>query len=170
MYNGLHVKHRYSCPILMKLASSPQIFEKFSNIKFNENPSSGSRVVPCGRTDMTELTVDVRNFVIAPKKKLFEKKLFRHTHTHARKTYVSSYKHKTRVHTSQIHELSFFITIHLLLRCIAAQACVQNVPTVQAHHPVCYYYYYVTCHRPFLPGMFLEPAVNPIAQVSTFTL
>jgi hypothetical protein len=26
-------------------------FEKYSNIKFHENPSSGSRVVPCGRTD-----------------------------------------------------------------------------------------------------------------------
>jgi len=24
---------------------------KFSNIKFRENPSSGSRVVSCGRTD-----------------------------------------------------------------------------------------------------------------------
>ena len=33
-----------------------------------------------------------------------------------------------------------------------------------------YYYYCVTCHGPFLPGMFLEPAVNPIAQVSSFTL
>ena len=30
---------------------SPQIFEKSSNIKFNLNPSIGSRVVPCGRTD-----------------------------------------------------------------------------------------------------------------------
>jgi hypothetical protein len=28
-----------------------QIFEKSSNIKFHELPSSGSRVVPCGRTD-----------------------------------------------------------------------------------------------------------------------
>ena len=33
----------------MKLEFSRQIFEK-SNIKFHENPSSGSRVVPCGRT------------------------------------------------------------------------------------------------------------------------
>jgi len=24
------------------------IFEKYSNIKFHKNPSSGSRVVPCG--------------------------------------------------------------------------------------------------------------------------
>jgi hypothetical protein len=27
------------------------IFQKYSGIKFNENPSSGSRVVSCGRTD-----------------------------------------------------------------------------------------------------------------------
>jgi len=35
----------------MKLEFSGQIFEKYSNIKFNENQSGGSRVVPCGRTD-----------------------------------------------------------------------------------------------------------------------
>ena len=28
-----------------------QILEKYSNIKFRANPSSGSRVGPCGRTD-----------------------------------------------------------------------------------------------------------------------
>jgi len=26
-------------------------FKKYSNIKFNKNPSNGSRVVPCGETD-----------------------------------------------------------------------------------------------------------------------
>jgi len=26
-------------------------FQKYSNTKFYKNPSSGSRVVPCGRTD-----------------------------------------------------------------------------------------------------------------------
>jgi len=30
------------------------IFEKYSNIKFNENPSGGSGVVPYGRTDRHE--------------------------------------------------------------------------------------------------------------------
>jgi hypothetical protein len=52
---------RYSCQILIKLEYSQQIFDKSSNIKFHENPSSGSRVVPCGRTDgytdMTKLMV-----------------------------------------------------------------------------------------------------------------
>ena len=36
---------------LMKLEFSQQVLEKYSDIKFHENPSSGSRVVPCGRTD-----------------------------------------------------------------------------------------------------------------------
>jgi hypothetical protein len=35
----------------MKLEFSWQIFNKFSNVKFNENPFSGSRVVPFGQTD-----------------------------------------------------------------------------------------------------------------------
>ena len=58
-----------------------QIFNEFSRqfkkkisayIKFNENPSSGSRAVPCGRTDRqkdtTKLIVAFRNFANAPKK------------------------------------------------------------------------------------------------------
>jgi len=35
----------------MKFEFSPLIFQKYSNIKFHENPSSGSRVVPCDKTD-----------------------------------------------------------------------------------------------------------------------
>jgi len=42
MYEGLHVK--CSCPILIKLEFSKQIFTKYSYIKFNENPSSGAEV------------------------------------------------------------------------------------------------------------------------------
>jgi len=42
---------RYSCPILKKYQFSRRIFEKYSNIKFHENPSSGSRVFSCGQTD-----------------------------------------------------------------------------------------------------------------------
>ena len=36
---------RYSFQILIKLEFSVQLFKKYSNIKFRENPSSGSRVV-----------------------------------------------------------------------------------------------------------------------------
>jgi len=35
----------------MKLEFSQHIFEKSLNTKFHENPSSGSRVFPCGQTD-----------------------------------------------------------------------------------------------------------------------
>jgi len=35
----------------MKLELSQQIFEKYSYIKFHENPSSGSRHVSCGQTN-----------------------------------------------------------------------------------------------------------------------
>jgi hypothetical protein len=61
----------YSCMILIKLKFSREFFENYSNDKFQDNPSSGSRVVACGRTDgqtdTTKLTVAVRNFVNAPK-------------------------------------------------------------------------------------------------------
>jgi len=42
---------RHSCQILMKLERSRQIFEEYSNIKFYENPPSGSRIIPYGPTD-----------------------------------------------------------------------------------------------------------------------
>jgi hypothetical protein len=55
----------------MKLEFSRQIFEKYSDIKFLENPPSRSRVVPCGqrdgRMDMTKLTVAFRNFANSSK-------------------------------------------------------------------------------------------------------
>jgi hypothetical protein len=53
----------------MKIELFRQIFEKYSNIKFLENPSSGSRFVPCGWTDITDmkLIVACRNSAKAPK-------------------------------------------------------------------------------------------------------
>jgi hypothetical protein len=41
----------YYCQILIKLEFSGQIFEKYCNTTFHENPSSKSRDVPCGQTD-----------------------------------------------------------------------------------------------------------------------
>jgi hypothetical protein len=54
----------------MKLEFYRQVFEKYSKIKFHEYPSSGNRVVPCGRTerqtDTTKLIAAFRNFANAP--------------------------------------------------------------------------------------------------------
>jgi hypothetical protein len=58
---------RNSCQILMKLEFSRQFYENYSNIILNENPTSGSRFVPRGRTDMTKLIVAFRNLANAPK-------------------------------------------------------------------------------------------------------
>jgi hypothetical protein len=65
----------YACPILMKLEFSRQIFEKPSNIKFHEDPSSGSHAdgqiyrqtdkETDRQTDMTKLIVAFRNFTNA---------------------------------------------------------------------------------------------------------
>jgi len=59
----------------MKIEFSRHILEKYSNIKFRENPSSVSRIVPCGQTDaktrqdrrtnMTKLIVVFRSFANA---------------------------------------------------------------------------------------------------------
>jgi len=62
----------------MKLQFSQYIFGQYSNIKFDGNPSIGSRIVPCGRTDgrtdrqtdVTKLILAFRNFANAPKNSL----------------------------------------------------------------------------------------------------
>jgi hypothetical protein len=61
---------RYSCEILRKLDLSGQIFEKYSNSKYHENPSSGSRDVSCGRTNGNNegVIVAFRDFANPPKK------------------------------------------------------------------------------------------------------
>jgi hypothetical protein len=51
----------------MNIESPQHIFEKHSNIKFHENPSSESRDGACGQMDMTKLIRAFRNFAEAPK-------------------------------------------------------------------------------------------------------
>jgi len=51
----------------MKLEfSGRQFFEKYRNIKFHENPSSGSRV-PCGEMDRQKQIYIFHNFADVPK-------------------------------------------------------------------------------------------------------
>jgi hypothetical protein len=64
----------------VKLEFSGQSFEKYSNVKFHENLSSGSGVVACGkldgqtagtRTDITNLIAAFLNFANMPKVVVF---------------------------------------------------------------------------------------------------
>ena len=55
----------------MRLEFYRQMFEEYSEIKFHENPSSESRVVPCGLADgqtdthMAKQTVAFSNYAFA---------------------------------------------------------------------------------------------------------
>jgi hypothetical protein len=67
MYIGLHVNYPLFMSAFNETLVSGRIFEKHSNVIFHGNSSSGSRVIPCGQTDMTKLTVAFRNFANEPK-------------------------------------------------------------------------------------------------------
>jgi hypothetical protein len=62
IYIDLQAKHPlFFCQILNKPEFFREIFVKYSNTKFHENPPSGSRAVPCGRmegqADMPKLII-----------------------------------------------------------------------------------------------------------------
>jgi hypothetical protein len=62
---------RYTGQILMQLEFFRYIFEKSSNIKFHENPSSGGHAVQSGHTKTErQLIVAFRNFAKAPTNKI----------------------------------------------------------------------------------------------------
>jgi hypothetical protein len=68
MYIRLHVKYPSFLSDFNETRIFSADFENSSHIKFNKNPSGGSRVVPCENTDMTNIIVAFRNFANAPKK------------------------------------------------------------------------------------------------------
>jgi len=65
---------RCSCQVPLLLSyfdenyiSLDRFFGKSAKIKFHESRYSGSRVVPCGRTDLTTLIGAFRNYAKAPR-------------------------------------------------------------------------------------------------------
>jgi hypothetical protein len=64
----------------MKLEFSRHILEKYTYIKFHENPVSGSQVFPCGLTDRRidmKLIVGFRSFANVSKKAVVAKYLWK---------------------------------------------------------------------------------------------
>ena len=59
------VQYRYCCQILIKLEFSRQIFAKYANIEFLENPVGDELLHADRRTDTTKLIVAFRNFANA---------------------------------------------------------------------------------------------------------
>jgi hypothetical protein len=74
MFTCLHVKYSLFLPDSNETEFYGQILEKYSHIKFHQNPSNGRRVVSRGRTeaqtdrhtDITNLIVTIGNFAEAP--------------------------------------------------------------------------------------------------------
>ena len=71
MYIGLHVKCPLFLPDFNKILIFSTDFRNLIKFRFQENPFSGSRVVPCGQTDvqtdMTKLIVHFSYFANVPK-------------------------------------------------------------------------------------------------------
>jgi hypothetical protein len=73
MIKNIHSSSRKVAVILVRdqLNSNTlgRFSKKYSNTKFLENPSNGSRIVPCGRADgqNDEAKVAFRNYLNAPK-------------------------------------------------------------------------------------------------------
>jgi hypothetical protein len=63
---GVRVRQVIRVRLYSKLEYSRQIFEKYPDVKFNENPFSGSRILPCRQTDMTKLIVLFSQFCENP--------------------------------------------------------------------------------------------------------
>jgi hypothetical protein len=72
LYNGRHVK----CPLFLSYFNEPWIystdFQKNSNKKFNQIPSRGTAVVPCGRTDRHN---EVKELLFAILRRLLKKSM-----------------------------------------------------------------------------------------------
>jgi len=108
----------YCSPFLMKLEFSRQSFEKYTNIKFHENPSNGRRVATFGqadrqtdgRTDMAKLIVVFRNFAKSSKNQ--------HTHAFIRQQCAEALlSTHADISYPQCYMLHFFVLILRLVSC-----------------------------------------------------
>ena len=121
----------YYFQILMKLEFLER-FSKNSQISnFIKNPSIGSRVVPCGRTNMTKLIVAFRNFANAPENVTALDRLF------GLWTYCTDLADRVR----------FDLCISLSRPLVSHSACHSLHPTAQRGSVVCGVFFPCRCFK-----------------------
>jgi hypothetical protein len=102
----------------VKINFSRQIFEKYPNLKFHENPSTGNRVIACGQTDgptdtdkHDEANIRFRNFANAFKKTFQQSDAFSEVEERQGSKVPSFYVILQRINTSN------WIILHVIMLC-----------------------------------------------------
>jgi hypothetical protein len=114
MSKRLHVKYQIFLSDFNDTWIFQQIFEKVSNIRFHLNPYSGSRVVPCGHTDI-KLMVAFRNFANAPKKPTLTAIVYSfpiHSRTTHRRGSRHRILHRCQVNLRLILQRCWYLRLH----------------------------------------------------------
>jgi hypothetical protein len=106
----------------MKLEFSWQIFEESPNIKFYQNPSSGSRFVPCGQTDLTKLILAFRNFSNAPKNL-----------SKCQRVHHKSHMDSSLCDKGIIHDVEKWLPKDLLIFCLFISSCLPSCINLLTH-------------------------------------
>jgi hypothetical protein len=105
MYIGLYLKYSSLLLNFKEIAFSLHVFEKYRVVKYHENSSSGSRVVPCGRTDRhaelyVQVTVHRDNLRINNQDASISKILFCHETLHVSGIFCANHQELSAVHVA----------------------------------------------------------------------
>jgi hypothetical protein len=89
----------YSLRILVKLEFSWTIFDKFSSIKLQENPSVGNQLVPCGQTGQSVRQTDRHDEANSRFSKFYER-AWNNMHFLVRMISITKEEHVHTIHSA----------------------------------------------------------------------